>query len=191
MTERSGAGVRAIDHVGLTVPDIEEAARFFTEALGAEPLYEMAPSQPPTDENLRLEQAQLGTRPGTRWRRALMMRLGDGPCIELFDYEDPNRRPAVTATDLGVQHFAIYVDDIDAVKDRMVAAGATSMEGPSQLNGPEAGEGNQWLYVQAPWGGLIELVTYPSAQPWEQTTRLRRWKPAAAPEPISDRKESQ
>ena len=189
MSERNGADVRAIDHVGLTVPDIEEAARFFTEALGAEPLYEMAPSQPPTDENLRLEQAQLGTRPGTRWRRALMMRLGDGPCIELFDYEDPNRRPAVTATDLGVQHFAIYVDDIDAVKDRMVAAGATSMEGPSPLNGPEAGEGNRWLYVQAPWGGLIELVTYPSAQPWEQTTSLRRWK--AAPAPTPDREESQ
>ena len=102
MSERHGAGVRAIDHVGLTVPDIEEAARFFAEALGAEPLYAMAPSQPPTDENLRLEQAQLGTRPGTRWRRALMMRLGDGPCIELFDYEDPNRRPPVTPTDLGV-----------------------------------------------------------------------------------------
>ena len=123
MSERSGAGVRAIDHVGVTVPDIEEAARFFAEALGAEPLYEMAPSQPSTEDNLRLEQAQLGTRPGTRWRRALMMRLGDGPCIELFDYEDPAPRPAVTPTDLGVQHFAIYVDDIDAVKDRMVAAG--------------------------------------------------------------------
>ena len=123
MSERSGAGVRAIDHVGLTVPDIEEAARFFTAALGAEPLYEMAPSKPATEENLRLEQAQLGTRPGTRWRRALMMRLGDGPCIELFDYEDPNRRPAVTATDLGVQHFAIYVDDIGAVRDRMTVLG--------------------------------------------------------------------
>jgi catechol 2,3-dioxygenase-like lactoylglutathione lyase family enzyme len=191
MSEWSGAGVRAIDHVGVTVPDIEEAARFFAEALGAEPLYEMAPSKPATDDNLRLEQAQLGTRPGTRWRRALMMRLGDGPCIELFDYEDPDRRPAVTATDLGVQHFAIYVDDIDAVKDRMVAAGATALEGPSPLNGPEAGEGNQWLYVQAPWGGLIELVTYPSSQPWEQTTSLRRWKAVEAEEPTADRKEQQ
>jgi len=76
------------------------------------------------------------------------------------------------------------------VKDRMVAAGATAMEGPSPLNGPEAGEGNRWLYVQAPWGGLIELVTYPSAQPWEQTTSLRRWKAASA-KPTSDRKESQ
>ena len=190
MSEWSGAGVRAIDHVGVTVPDIEEAARFFAEALGAEPLYEMAPSKPATDDNLRLEQAQLGTRPGTRWRRALMMRLGDGPCIELFDYEDPDRRPAVTATDLGVQHFAIYVDDIDAVKDRMVAAGATALEGPSSLNGPEAGDGNKWLYVQAPWGGVIELVTYPSRQPWEQTTSLRRWKPAPAGAPTSDRKES-
>ncbi|HET8812185.1 MAG TPA: VOC family protein [Gaiella sp.] len=191
MSEWSGAGVRAIDHVGVTVPDIEEAARFFAEALGAEPLYEMTPSKPATDDNLRLEQAQLGTRPGTRWRRALMMRLGDGPCIELFDYEDPDRRPAVTATDLGVQHFAIYVDDIDAVKDRMVAAGATALEGPSPLNGPEAGEGNQWLYVQAPWGGLIELVTYPSSQPWEQTTSLRRWKAVEAEEPTADRKEQQ
>lgn len=190
MSERSGAGVRAIDHVGVTVPDIEEAARFFAEALGAEPLYEMAPSQPPTEDNLRLEQAQLGTRPGTRWRRALMMRLGDGPCIELFDYEDPDPRPAVTPTDLGVQHFAIYVDDIDAVKDRMVAAGATALDGPSSLNGPEAGDGNKWLYVQAPWGGVIELVTYPSRQPWEQTTSLRRWKPEPAGAPTFDRKES-
>ena len=189
MSEWSGAGVRAIDHVGVTVPDIAEAARFFAEALGAEPLYEMAPSTPPTEDSLRLEQAQLGTRPGTSWRRALMMRLGDGPCIELFDYEDPDRRPAVTATDLGVQHFAIYVDDIDAAKDRMVAAGATALEGPSPLNGPEAGEGNQWLYVQAPWGGLIELVTYPSSQPWEQTTSLRRWKPVPAEEPSPDPKE--
>jgi catechol 2,3-dioxygenase-like lactoylglutathione lyase family enzyme len=190
MSERSGAGVRAIDHVGVTVPDIEEAARFFAEALGAEPLYEMAPSQPPTEENLALERAQLGTRPGTRWRGALMMRLGDGPCIELFDYEDPDPRPAVTPTDLGVQHFAIYVDDIDAVKERMVAAGATAMEGPSSLNGPEAGEGNQWLYVQAPWGGVIELVTSPPPQPWEQTPRLRRWTPAPAGALTSDRKES-
>jgi hypothetical protein len=64
------------------------------------------------------------------------------------------------------------------------------MEGPSSLNGPEAGEGNQWLYVQAPWGGVIELVTYPSPQPWEQTTSLRRWKPAPAGALTSDRKES-
>ena len=190
MSERSGAGVRAIDHLGVTVPDIEEAARFFAEALGAEPLYEMTTSLPVTEESARFEQAQLGTRPGSRWRRALMLRLGEGPCIELFDYEDPNRRPAATPSDLGVQHFAIYVDDIDAVKDRMVAAGATALEGPSSLNGPEAGEGNKWLYVQAPWGGVIELVTYPSAQPWEQTTSLRRWKPAPAEEPTSDRKES-
>ena len=48
MSERSGAGVRAIDHVGVTVPDIEAAARFFADALGAEPLYEMAPTQPAT-----------------------------------------------------------------------------------------------------------------------------------------------
>ena len=188
MSERSGAGVRAIDHVGVTVPDIEAAARFFADALGAEPLYEMAPTQPATDENARLEQAQLGTRPGTRWRQALMMRLGDGPCNELFDDgipEPPSRRDSDRPGRPALRHLR-----------RRHRCGArphgrrrrpTALDG---VNGPEAGDGNKWLYVQAPWGGVIELVTYPSSQPWEQTTSLRRWKPALAEEPTPDRKES-
>lgn len=33
--------VRAIEHVGITVPDMEAATRFFVEAFGAEKLYDM------------------------------------------------------------------------------------------------------------------------------------------------------
>ena len=33
--------VRAIEHVGLTVPDLEEATTFFAEAFGAVKLYDM------------------------------------------------------------------------------------------------------------------------------------------------------
>ena len=33
--------VRAIEHVGITVPDLEEATRFFAEAFGAEMIYDM------------------------------------------------------------------------------------------------------------------------------------------------------
>ena len=71
MSERSGAGVRAIDHVGVTVPDIEEAARFFADALGAETALrdDAVPARDATKAH-DFEQAQLGTRPGTRWRRA-------------------------------------------------------------------------------------------------------------------------
>lgn len=33
--------VRAIEHVGITVPDLEAATQFFVEAFGAEKLYDM------------------------------------------------------------------------------------------------------------------------------------------------------
>jgi catechol 2,3-dioxygenase-like lactoylglutathione lyase family enzyme len=33
--------IRAIEHVGLTVPDMEQATTFFAEAFGAQYLYDM------------------------------------------------------------------------------------------------------------------------------------------------------
>lgn len=172
------AGVRAIDHVGITVPDLKEAARFFVDAFGAEVIFEMNSHRDTSDESvLADEQAKLGTRPTARWTRTLVLRLGDGPSIELFEYEDSERLPPPTPSDLGIQHFGIYVDDIDAACAQVVAAGGTALRGPSLLPDLESGEGNQWLYTVAPWGGIIELVSYPSAQLYEQHTDVRRWRP--------------
>jgi catechol 2,3-dioxygenase-like lactoylglutathione lyase family enzyme len=33
--------VRAVEHVGLTVPDLEQATTFFAEAFGAQKIYDM------------------------------------------------------------------------------------------------------------------------------------------------------
>jgi len=116
-------------------------------------------------------------RAGVRWVSSQLLRLGEGPSIELFEYDDEHRREPPSASDLGIQHFAVYVDDIDAARDRIVAAGGIALEGPSILSGAEAGAGNQWLYTLAPWGGIIELVSYPSPQEYESKTTLRRWRP--------------
>ena len=181
--------VRGIEHIGITVPDIEEASAFLVAALGAEPLYDMhgASADAIDEEAERRSRAQLGTRPGARWVSSRMLRIGEGPSIELFEYADPDQVPAVTASDLGIQHFAVYVDDIDAARDRIVAAGGTANEGPSILGGAEGGENNKWLYTVAPWGSIIELVSRPSPEQYEETTRLRRWRPPRATEqPAAD-----
>jgi catechol 2,3-dioxygenase-like lactoylglutathione lyase family enzyme len=172
--------VRGIEHVGITVPDIEEATAFLVAALGAEVLYDMrGPSADTVDEEAdRRSQAQLGTRPGTRWIASRMLRVGDGPSIELFEYADEGQRAPAGASDLGIQHFAVYVDDIDAARERIVEAGGTAYLGPSLLPGAEAGEGNKWLYTVAPWGSIVELVSRPSPEQYEETTTLRRWRPA-------------
>src|SRR5688500_15074165 len=82
--------VRAVDHVGLTVPNLDEATRFFFDAFGAQVLYELGSTRlHATEDELAEEQARLGTRPGARWIRSVLLRLGEGPSIELFEYHDP------------------------------------------------------------------------------------------------------
>ena len=172
--------VRGIEHVGITVPDVEAASEFLVAAFGAEVMYDMHASSPgPTEEDGDSDQARLGVRSGTRWISSRMLRLGDGPGIELFEYSDDEQRPAATASDLGIQHIALYVDDIEAARKSVVDAGGVALAGPGVLPGPEAGEGNKWLYTLTPWGSIVELVALPSPQAYEQTTPLRRWRPAA------------
>jgi catechol 2,3-dioxygenase-like lactoylglutathione lyase family enzyme len=176
--------IRGIDHIGITVPDIERATEFLVAAFGAEVLYDMAgrPASERNDEADRDSQARLGTRAGTRWAGSRMLRLANGPGIELFEYDDPQQRDPVQASDLGIQHFAVCVDDIDVARRRIIEAGGTAFEGPTLLPGPEAGENNKWLYTRAPWGSLIELTCLPSPQAYEELTPLRRWLPEEATE---------
>lgn len=173
--------VRAVDHVGLTVPDIEAASEFLVAAFDAEVVYDMRPAAEAGDAEgaatTPSDQARLGIRPAARWRSSRLLRLGEGASIELFAYDDPDQREAHTVADLGITHFGVYTDDIDATRERVVAAGGRALEGPLDLPREEAGAGNRWNYVIAPWGGVIELVTYPSPMGYESTTDVRRWKP--------------
>jgi hypothetical protein len=82
-------------------------------------------------------------------------------------------------SDFGLQHVAVYVDDIDYAIQRFVAAGGTMFTGPNELVGLEKGKGNAWCYGRTPWGTVIELITYPGPKEYERTTPLRRWTPAA------------
>lgn len=186
---KQDALVRGIDHAGVTVPSIEEASRFFA-ALGAEMMYDLiVPGtganegfgilngvEPMAGEGQRaqLSAAALGLPPGVRLLWMRMLRLGGGATIELFQYVYEGQREPARAFDLGLQHLAVYVDDIDVASDLIAAAGAELFEGPNDCPGLEAGPGGRWRYARLPWGGLIELITYPGPMPYEAVTPLRR-----------------
>jgi catechol 2,3-dioxygenase-like lactoylglutathione lyase family enzyme len=168
--------VRAIEHIGITVPDLEQATRFFTDAFGAEKIYDML------DEPLSGPEVEsgLGIPEGTAIEAIRMMRLGEGPNLELFVYSGTTQRAPVVPSDYGLQHFCLYVDDIDKAAVRLEEAGGTLLSQPNDLPGGDAGPGNRYLYARTPWGSTIELVTYPSGQVYEADTPLRRWRPRAA-----------
>lgn len=169
------AHARGIDHVGLTVPDLETASRFLEEALGAIPLYDLQALDAPPMAGAEAE-TQLGLPSGSKVVHMRLLRVGEGPSIELFQFADALQRGAATLPDYGLQHFALYVDDIDEAAARFEAAGGELLSSPNALVGPEAAPRNRWLYGRAPWGTLIELITYPDGVRVPNST-LGRWTP--------------
>ena len=167
--------VRAIEHIGITVPDLEQATVFFAEAFGAEHVYDMidAPLSGPAIES------GLGVPAGATIKAIRMLRLGEGPNLELFVYSGTEQREPVRPSDLGVQHFCVYVDDIDAAAARLEKAAGQLLSPPGELPGGDAGPGNRYVYARTPWGSTVELVTYPSTQAYQAGTPLRRWRPPA------------
>jgi catechol 2,3-dioxygenase-like lactoylglutathione lyase family enzyme len=152
---------RGVDHVGLTVPDIESASRFLEAALGATTLYDLQKRTDPPMAGKDVER-QLGIPPGSGVVHMRMMRVGMGPSLELFQLEAAPQRDSASLNDFGLQHVAVYVDDIEAAADRFERAGGVLLSRPHGLMGVEKGQGNAWVYGRFPWGGLLELITYPA-----------------------------
>jgi catechol 2,3-dioxygenase-like lactoylglutathione lyase family enzyme len=165
-----------MDHVGITVPNLDEASRFFEEALGAVPLYDnITRDQKPF--NGPQAERKLDLVPGTSLITMRMMKLANGPGLELFEMRGPRHNQAARPSDLGLQHFAVYVDDIDLAAAKFQKAGGALITGPNEMLGLEKGKGNAWLYARTPWGSIVELLTSPSRELYENQTTLRRWKP--------------
>lgn len=155
-------GLRRFDHVGFTVPDIEEAHRFLVDVLGCEYLYTLGPYEPDGDWMTTHLNVHPQTRMLNRW-----FRCGDHAVFEVFHYEAPDQRDMIPRnSDIGGHHVALYVDDIDAAVDHLRAEGVTVFAGPTASKGPA--EGNRWIYFLSPWGMQFELVCYPNGKAWDR-----------------------
>ena len=106
-----------------------------------------------------------------------MLRIGTGPGLELFAIEAPAHQPAAALNDYGLNHLAVYVDDVDAAVRRMVAAGGQLL---SEVHGNwryEDTPGNASVYARAPWGTLIELQSIPGGYYYPQDAEAEVWLP--------------
>lgn len=174
MTDRSLP--RGIDHIGITVADLDAAAHFLEDAFGAVALYDNVTEAKPQQGSDT--ERTLGLPAGTSIRHMRMMRLGSGASIELFQMAVPaGQHPPVLASDLGLQHFAVYCDDIHAAAKRFEAAGGTLLTSPQPLLGIEKADGNAFCYARAPWGTVIELIAWPTDAAWTREAPTSRYKP--------------
>ncbi len=166
-------GMRGMDHVGITVPDLDEAERFLVDVLGAQHIYTLGAKQADDDWMA----VHIGVDPRTVIREIRFYRLGNGSNIETFLYEpsgdDDPQRPQPRNSDIGGHHFAIYVDDMDAAVAHLRANGVEIMGEPTASKG--AAEGQRWLYFRSPWGMQFELVSFPGGKAYENNAPVKLW----------------
>jgi len=166
-------GMRGIDHIGVTVPDLDEAERFFVDVLGAETIYTLGAKLADDD----WMQVTLGVHPRTVIREIRFLRLGTGSNIELFKYDAADgQAPEPRNSDIGGHHFAIYVDDLDAALEYLRAHDVEIMGEPTASK--QSAEGQRWLYFRSPWGMQFELVSFPGGKAYERQSVQRLWHPA-------------
>lgn len=162
-------GVRTLDHVGLTVPDLAGARRFFVTVLGFVEVY----SHRPEGGDREAQERQFARHPETRLLGISMLRLGTLN-LELFEFEAPDQRREVPRTsDWGGAHLAFYVDDMAAAVRHLREGGARVLGEPLALPGPEAGEGNEFVFALGPGDVPIELISYPGGKAYEREGGVR------------------
>lgn len=176
--DQFGVLPRGINHVGITVPDLDVATSFLRDAFDGRVAYDgLTPSDPPR-EGEETEQ-QLGLPSGAKIVRQRMIQIGVGPGLEVFEITDTAQQSAAKLSDIGLNHVSVYVDDIDAALHRAVAAGADALSEPHENSPHEDTDGNASVYVRAPWGTLFELQSIPNGHWYDDTAETRVWTPPA------------
>lgn len=168
-------GLRGVEHIGFTVPDLEVATRFFVEVIGCEYVYAIGPIADPEGDWMT---RHLNVPARSSVRELRFFRCGFGPNFEIFEYAGDDRRLSVPRNcDVGGHHLAFYVDDFEAALAYLVEQSITVLGSPTvRTAGPSAGQ--TWVYFLAPWGMQLELVSFPQGKGYESTTDRRLWHPA-------------
>jgi glyoxylase I family protein len=155
-------GLSRLDHIGFTVPDLEQAHAWLVDVIGCEYMYSLGPFQ--SDDDWMRE--HLAVDPRAVMRQLRFYRCGGQAVFEVFEYEAPDKRTALPRnSDDGGHHVALYVEDLDAAITYLRESGATILGEPTASRGPSLGQ--RWVYFLSPWGMQFELVSYPRGKAFD------------------------
>lgn len=163
-----------MQHIGFTVPDLDEAVRFFETIFGAVTCLSTGPVEADDEYMLR----RLGVPEGRRIVDIKVLRVGNGTNLEIFQYSgEPDAGvPLKRNSQPGGFHMAFQVDDCGAAVERLRGDGVDVLEGPTYIDaGPM--EGLTWCYLRAPWGQFLEIVSMEGPLGAERAGEPAPWSP--------------
>tara|TARA_R110002020_G_scaffold15555_28_gene55363 strand:- start:5653 stop:6147 length:495 start_codon:yes stop_codon:yes gene_type:complete len=148
---------RSFSHIGLSVPDLEAAVRFYSEVMGFYVL--MQPSEVVEDDSAIGRMCTDVFGPGWTRLRIAHLSTADGIGFELFEFEG-NAAPAdnLDYRRHGTFHFAVQDPDVEGLVEKIVAAG-----GRQRMPVREYFPGEKpyrMVYVEDPFGIVFELYSH-------------------------------
>ena len=155
------SNIRGINHIGMTVPNIDEAFTFLKNAFGAEYAYDGLTYDDEPRKGSEVDR-MLGLSKGAAIVKQRMVVIGNGPNIEMFEIESENKKEPLELEDNGYNHISLFVEDMDSAIDQAVNAGATALSEKHDNSRYEDTEGSSSVYVKSPWNSLIELQSIPN-----------------------------
>jgi len=148
--------VNRIDHIGMSVSNLERSIEFYRSGLGLEVSY-LGTFEPNKDggkyETIMALQGATG--------RVALVKSADLR-LELFEFSHPRPKPSDPnrpVCDHGITHFCIEVSGIEEVYERLKAVGA-SFHCPPLVFGKAMA-----TYCRDPDGNVFELLQRPSPAP--------------------------
>jgi catechol 2,3-dioxygenase-like lactoylglutathione lyase family enzyme len=172
--ETTVPGLLGIDHIGITVPNVVQAARWFQDVLGYQNPLTFGPFSDPTGTFI---QDLLDVNPRAVVEQIRMVGGDRGPNVELFQYTSPDQDQTFRKnSDYGAKHIAFYVKNIDKAVAYMQAKHVDKLLGPLAVtDGPAAGQSIN--YFRTPFGSFVELISYPHGMAYESTADVLLWNP--------------
>ncbi|UCD51703.1 MAG: VOC family protein [Phycisphaerales bacterium] len=139
-------------HTNIVAEDWRKLADFYQKILGCIPV--------PPERASSAEWVERSTGVPGGAIRGVHLRLpgygGDGPTLEIFEYNKAKERPETAINRPGLAHMAFEVDDVEAARDEVLAAGGASVGDMVTAEITNAGT-ITFVYMTDPEGNIIEL----------------------------------
>lgn len=154
---------QGINHIGLTVDDLDKAVEFYTKVLGYRLIAGPLPIIPDDSHFGRLARDILGER--LKRGRFAHLLAGNGVGLEVFEFEDPEAgaRESMEYWKNGYFHIAVTARDVEAAVAAIEAGGGRRTSETWEVF---PGTGTKLVYCEDPFGNPIEIYNLTYEEMW-------------------------
>ncbi|MEL6579631.1 MAG: VOC family protein [Cyanobacteria bacterium J06621_12] len=155
---------KTINHIGLTVTDLDKAIAWYQEILGYRLILGPLDLVPDDTHFGRMARDILGSR--LKRGRFAHLATGNGVGLELFEFDDPEagqRENSMEYWKNGYYHIAITDPDVAQLAEQIVVSGGKQRTKVWEIF-PDSGY--YLVYCEDPWGNVIEIYSHSYEMTW-------------------------